>query len=199
MLLQNIALCVPDVHKPTSLPGAANCGVRSWPRLPGILQDNLLTSNGLSSFCLSPCGNQRVFLSIPLPSPSSSPSEMLKHLVASKQGQTTNTWMSIFFFFIPRFPEICSYMTAGSWRLWVAPSCGGCHPIRNSPWHPPRDWEGPYSGADPITSRWNDAGPRHQGMMSWALTCHQKKYKLPGAVTLLQGDICSPVSWFNGR
>lgn len=119
MLLQNIAVCVPDVHKPASLPGAANCGVRSWPRLPSILKDNLLTSNGLSSFCLSPCGNQRVFLSIPLP-PSSFPSEMLKHLVASKQGQTTNTWMSIFFFLSPPSPR-----SAATWQ----PDPGGCE------WH----------------------------------------------------------------
>lgn len=27
--------------------------------------------------------------------------------------------------------------------------------------------------------------------MSWALTCHQKKYKLSSAGTVLQGDFCS--------
>lgn len=117
-------------------------------------------------------------------------SEMLKHLAASKQGQTTNTWVlgRIFFFSSsPLLPELCSCRTErseavnGTFSPW----------IRNSLWLSWLDLEGPYSGADLITSWWNDVGPWHWGMMSWALTCHQKKYKLPAAGTALQGDFCS--------
>lgn len=166
MLLQNIAVCVPDVHKPASLPGAANCGVRSWPRLPSILKDNLLTSNGLSSFCLSPCGNQRVFLSIPLP-PSSSPSEMLKHLVASKQGQTTNTWMSIFFFFYPPLPRDLQLhdsqileAVSGTFLWWL--SSHQKQPLTPAVWlRGPLLWGWPHY----LTVKWCGATtPRHDVM-----------------------------------
>lgn len=162
--------------------------LRSCPCLPSILQDNLLTSNGLSHFFLSPCEKQRVFLSLPLPLCLFS--EMLKHLAASKQGQTTNTWVLGVF---PPSPSLLSSAAAGETvlRLWMAPSPRGCPSIRNSLWLSSLDLKGPYSGADPITSWWNDVGPRHRGMMSWALPCHQKKYKLPGAGTVLQGDFCS--------
>lgn len=65
-----IAVCVCQTHTKwhlcLELPAME---VRSWPRLPGKLQDNLLTSNGLPRFCLSPCENQKVFLSLPLPPP----------------------------------------------------------------------------------------------------------------------------------
>lgn len=114
-------------------------------------------------------------------------SEMLKHLAASKQGQTTNTW--VLGFFSPPLSSLSSAAAGQSLlRLWMAPSPRGCPRIRNSLW---LDLKGPYSGADLITSWWNDVGPWHRGMMSWALTCHQKKYELPGAGTVLQGDFCS--------
>lgn len=80
--------------------------LRSCPCLPSILQDNLLTSNGLSHFFLSPCEKQRVFLSLPLPLCLFS--EMLKHLAASKQGQNTNTWVLGVFSSFPLPPELCS-------------------------------------------------------------------------------------------
>lgn len=49
MLLQNAA----DMDKLASLPGSASSGLRSCPCLPGTLQDNLLTSNGLSFLSVS--------------------------------------------------------------------------------------------------------------------------------------------------
>lgn len=161
--------------------------LKSWPCLPSILQDNLLTSNGLSHFFLSPCGKRRVFLSLPLPPP------ILwnaKASGASEQGHTANTWV------LGDFPPPLSFLSSAAagqsvLRLWMAPSPPGCPSIRNSLWLSWLDLKGPYSGADLITSWWNDVGPRHRGMMSWALTCHQKKYKLPGAGTVLQGDFCS--------
>lgn len=65
VLLQNAA----DMAKLASLPSSVSSGVKELACLPGILQGNSLTSNGLSHFFLSPCEKQRVFLSIPLPLP----------------------------------------------------------------------------------------------------------------------------------
>lgn len=121
--------------------------LRSWPCLPSILQDNLLTSNGLSliSFSLL-VKSEGDFFPFPFLHLFS---EMPKHLAASKQGQTTNTWvLGRFFSSSPLLPELCSCRTErseavnGTFSPW----------IRNSLWLSWLDLEGPYSGADLITS-----------------------------------------------
>lgn len=162
--------------------------LRSWPCLPSTLQDNLLTFNGLSHFFLSPCEKQRVFLSLPLPPP------MLWNAKASGcLGARTNyKHLAAGGVFSPPLSFLSSAAAGQSLlRLWMAPSPRGCPWIRNSLWLLVLDLEAPYSAADLITSWRNDVGPWHRGMMSWALTCHQKKYKLPGAGTVSQGDFCS--------